>query len=132
MTPDSSVLVAGFGPWHDRHDAAVRALRGLSDLVAHAELEAYSVLTRLPGPYRAPAAIVAQYFRDRYPGARLVLGDEDRSSFVLQLAESGVMGGAVYDALIAETAKAHGLRLLTCDARATVVYARLGAGFEPV
>ncbi len=132
MTPDSSVLVAAFGAWHERHEAAVRALRGLSHLVAHAELEAYSVLTRLPGPYRAPAAIVAEYFRDRFTGARLVLGGEDRSAFVLQLAEARVTGGAVYDALIAATAKAHGLRLLTCDARATVVYARLGASFEPV
>lgn len=130
MTPDSSAIVAAFAPWHPLHDAARRALRGLSDLVAHAELEAYSVLTRLPSPFRADPSIVARYLRERHPGGRLVLPARARCAFVERLACAALAGGRAYDALIAATAAHHGHPLVTCDRRATAVYERLGTGFE--
>lgn len=54
MTPDSSAIVAAFAPWHPLHDQARKALRGVADLVAHAELETYSatpVYERLGTPF---------------------------------------------------------------------------------
>lgn len=56
---DSSVVIAGFGTWHEHHERAVEVLRRTPRLPAHAALEAYSVLTRLPDPFRAePAELV--------------------------------------------------------------------------
>lgn len=49
---------------------------------------------------------------------------------VLGLAELGVIGGAVYDALIATTAVSHGCELLTCDERAVPTYERVGCDFR--
>ncbi|MGH2853907.1 MAG: hypothetical protein ACRDLF_06920, partial [Solirubrobacteraceae bacterium] len=53
VTPDSSVVIAAFASWNRHHEAAVEALGDARDLVAHVELESYSVLTRLPEPFRA-------------------------------------------------------------------------------
>ena len=132
MTPDSSVIVAAFAPWHERHPEAVEAIRGIDDLVSHAELEAYSVLTRLAAPGRAPATLTAEYLPVRFTGARLVLDQSRRAGLVSRLAPLGIAGGAVYDALIALTASSYELTLLTCDARAAVVYQRVGAPFKPL
>lgn len=52
IAPDTSVLVAGFATWHEGHEAAVRALNRGVHLIAHAAVETYSVLTRLPPPHR--------------------------------------------------------------------------------
>src|SRR5690242_10341267 len=46
VTPDSSVVVAAFASWNEHHEAALQALGDVRDIVAHVELEAYSVLTR--------------------------------------------------------------------------------------
>lgn len=45
---DSSVVIACFGSWHEHHLAARMTLEEDPRLPAHAGLEAYSVLTRLP------------------------------------------------------------------------------------
>jgi len=105
-------------------------LRGIADLVAHAELETYSVLTRLPAPSRADPQLVAEYLRRRHPGARLVLDARSRRSLVGDLGARGLAGGRVYDALIAATAAHHGHELLSCDLRAANVYERLGTEFQ--
>ncbi len=132
MTPDTSVIVAAFGRWHASHDVAREAVRSSDRLIGHVAVEAFSVLTRLPAPRRAPPRLVHEFLDHHWPGTWLSL-DGQGCRQLLDVAASGqAIGGAVYDALIAATAKAHGLRLLTCDARATVVYARLGASFEPV
>lgn len=118
--------MAAFAAWHPLHDRARRALRGLDDLVAHAELEAYSVLTRLPPPFRADPGLVGEYLRRRHPGARLVLPAAARTHLIEDLADSAVSGGAVYDALIALTAKRNERVLVTCDERALSLYERIG------
>ncbi len=126
MTPDSSVVIAAFGSWSEHHEAAVRALGDMRDLVAHVELEVYSVLTRLPEPLRAEPGLVAQYLREDFSGERMVLAVSERRTFVDRLAELSISGGAVYDALVATTANHHGRRLLSCDGRAAATYDRLG------
>jgi len=123
-------MIAAFAPWHPLHRRARWQLRGVDDLVAHAELETYSVLTRLPAPFRVDAGLAADYLRRRHPGVRLVMPASARARMVSRLASGAVTGGMVYDALIAATAVHHGLTLLTCDRRAVPVYDRLGAAFE--
>lgn len=132
MTADSSAAVAAFAPWHPSHERARRTLRRVRDLVAHAELESYSVLTRLPAPFRVEPRVAAEYLARRYPGRRLVLPASGRAGLVSRLAAVGIAGGGSYDALIALTAAAHERTILTCDRRATSVYGRVGASFELV
>jgi predicted nucleic acid-binding protein len=125
-TPDSSVVIAAFASWNQHHEAAIEALGDAGDLVAHVELESYSVLTRLPEPFRAEPTLVAEYLRRDYPGKRMVLPESARLSLVARLAGLSITGGAVYDATVAATAAHHGYRLLSCDRRATATYERLG------
>jgi predicted nucleic acid-binding protein len=126
VTADSSVVIAGFASWHRHHEAALKVLRGVSDLVAHAEVESYSVLTRLPEPFQIAPGEMAGYLRQRYPGRRMVLPESARGDLVARLARLSIAGGAVYDAIVAATAAHHGYRLLSCDRRAASTYDRLG------
>jgi len=130
LTPDSSAIVAGFASWHPLHERIRKALRGIEDLVAHAELETYSVLTRLPAPFRVEPALAAEYLSRRYPGGRLVLPAPARTGLISRLAAERIAGGPAYDALIALTAAEHNRAIVTCDRRATSVYERVGARFE--
>ena len=130
MTPDSSAIIAAFAPWHPLHDQARLALRGVEDLIAHAELETYSTLTRLPAPFRVGPTLAAEYLRRRHSGERLVLPARERSAFADRLAHAGLAGGRVYDALIAATADHHDRVLISCDRRAVAVYERLGARID--
>ncbi len=127
MTPDSSVVIAAFATWNRHHEAAVEALaeNDVRDLLAHAELESYSVLTRLPEPFRAEPTLVAEYLHKDYPGRRMALPERERRNLVKRLASLSIAGGSVYDALVASTAAHHGHALLSCDRRAMSVYSRL-------
>lgn len=124
---DSTVVVAGFASWHERHDAAREVLDGGPRLVAHATLEAYSVLTRLPPPHRAPAEIVVEFLRRRFPEPYLAPQDTTYRALIVELASSRIVGGACYDALIAKTAAGHNATLITCDGRAAGTYEAVGA-----
>ena len=119
------MAVAAFGSWHELHSTALAALEGSPALIAHAALEAYSVLTRLPEPFRAPAATVTEYLVANFE-RRLALpaGEQRRLPELMQRA--GIRGGAVYDGLVALTAKAAEAELLSLDVRAAETYARLG------
>lgn len=123
---DSSVVIASFGAWHEHHDEARAALSDSVRLPAHAGLEAYAILTRLPEPFRAEPPIVADFLARTYPSARLILGSGDLSTLPARLADLGIAGGAVYDALIAITAATADVELLTLDRRALPTYARCG------
>jgi predicted nucleic acid-binding protein len=130
QTPDSSVVIAAFATWNEHHELAIEALGTMTDLVAHAELESYSVLTRLPEPFRAEPGLVADYLREDYPGERLVLPEVERRALITRFARLSIAGGAVYDAMVAATAAHHGYRLLSCDRRAASTYARVGVEVE--
>ncbi|HEV2770187.1 MAG TPA: PIN domain-containing protein [Solirubrobacteraceae bacterium] len=130
MTPDTSVVVAAAGQWHPRNVAAFTAVEELVDLIDHVELEAYSVLTRIPEPFRALPHHVTEHLDGEYPGERLMLSPDERRRLLGRLADGGVSGGAAYDALVASTAAAHERTLLTLDERAAHTYARMGARVE--
>jgi predicted nucleic acid-binding protein len=123
---DTSVLVAAFASWHEKHDAARQAVAGAPRLIDHCALETYSVLTRLPAPHRAPAALVRQFLRERFPRPYLRLSTGAYHSFVLQLPDNNVAGSAAYDALVAATAAHVGADLVSCDRRAALIYERYG------
>lgn len=123
---DSSVVIAGFASWHEQHESALKALAGRPRLVAHAALETYSVLTRLPPPHRAQAGMVAEFLRIRFPEPALCLPEMRYQALVETLAARQILGGQVYDALIGFTAAAHGASLVSLDRRATLIYELVG------
>lgn len=99
-------------------------------LPAHVMLEAYSVLTRLPGGLAVPAADAARTLEARFDRAPLQLPAPYRRKILSTLATAGVQGGASYDGLVALEAHAHGLTLVTLDQRARDTYARLGVTYH--
>ena len=127
---DSGIMVAAFAPWHERHSDAMTLMVDKPQAVAHSLVETYSVLTRLPAPFRAPAAVVATFLARRFPDDPLVLTAGDLVGLLGRLATAGVHGGAVYDAIIGATAGAADCVLLTLDRRAARTYRLVGCSFE--
>jgi len=130
IATDTSVLVAAYATWHDAHQIAADALRRRPLLIGHAALETYSVLTRLPEPLRVPPRLALEYLERNFPAEGLALTFSQQRELLGRVGELGIAGGAVYDALIAETARAHDTSLLSLDRRAAVVYERLGVAYE--
>jgi predicted nucleic acid-binding protein len=129
---DTSVIVAAFASWHERHTAARRALDGGLRMIEHCALETYSVLTRLPAPHRAPGAVVRDFLAERFPQPYLRLSGPAFRRFLLTLPEDGVTGGVAYDALIGAIAVDCGAELYTCDSRALPVYERYGVHYHVI
>jgi predicted nucleic acid-binding protein len=127
---DTSVVVAAFATWHEGHASAAAALARNPRVPAHVLLEAYSVLTRLPPPHRAPAPLVAAFLAERFRGAPLALPPREHLRLVERAAAAGVVGGGIHDALIAAAALHARARLVTRDRRAVATYERLGAEYE--
>ncbi len=126
ITLDTSVVVAAFAPWHEHHGRALNALADKPHLTASAATEAYSVLTRLPEPFRAEPVLVAEFLRRTFATPRLTLSVDAQTAMPSQLAHLGISGGATYDGMIALTALAAGAKLLSLDRRAAPNYARCG------
>lgn len=109
---DSNCMIAAVCGWHERHAAAAAAIeRRLSRgdqlvIAAHALVEAYAVLTRLPSPHRlAPAdgwALVKANFVSH--AALATLPGTAHVALLDRLAAAGLGGGRSYDALIAASA----------------------------
>lgn len=127
---DTSVVVAGFASWHEGHQPATAALARRPRVPAHVLVEAYSVLTRLPPPHRAPAELVVTFLAERFPEAPLSLPARAHLELVEAAARTGLAGGAIYDALVAATARHAGATLLTRDLRARSVYERMKVRYE--
>jgi hypothetical protein len=129
---DSSVVIAGFASWSEQHEPAIAVLDDGPRLVAHAALEAFSVLTRLPQPHRAEPGIVRTFLADQFPETWLTLSAARHRRFVEVCSDSAITGGAVFDGLIASTAVAHGASLASCDRRAAAAYRAIGVDVVPV
>lgn len=132
MTADTSVLVPAFATWHEGHEVCRRAIGEGIRLVAHAALETYSVLTRLPPPHRVSPAAAHAFLDETSTGEWLVLDGSAQSDLLTRLSAESLTGGAVHDALIALTAATAGGTLLTRDGRASRVYQLLGVAFVEV
>jgi predicted nucleic acid-binding protein len=132
IAADTSVVVAAFASWHEGHQAALRALRRGVRLPAQVMVESYSVLTRLPPPHRAPAPVVESFLAGNFPGALLTLPGNEYRALLRAMAAAEVAGGAIYDALIAATARHWTAPLLTRDRRAAATYEKVGVRYEMV
>ena len=127
---DSSIVVAGFASWHEAHVPARAALARQPRLPAHVALEVYSVLTRLPPPHRFAPRLVAELLTAHFPEAPLTLPGRQQTALIEIALEAEVTGGAIYDALVAATAKHAGDTLLTRDKRARTIYEAVGVDFD--
>jgi len=126
MAVDSSVAVAGFGEWHQLNEPARAVLDEGAALPAHALLETYAVLTGFPAPHRAPADLVQAWLDDRFREILPPPPAPQQRDLVRTLASAGRVGGAVYDGLVAMTAKLAGAVLVSADPRASAVYDLMG------
>jgi toxin FitB len=127
---DTSVAVALLVQDHEHHKATFEAVGGLHlGLAGHAAFETYSVLTRLPAPARRSAGAAARLLAANFPGTRF-LGADQSEALLVSLADTGIAGGQVYDALVGATAKYHGIRLATRDRRAADTYRNLDVDLE--
>ncbi|HVM11878.1 MAG TPA: PIN domain-containing protein [Actinomycetota bacterium] len=123
---DTSVAVAAFAPWHTLHRDAVATLGEGARLPAHAALETFAVLTRLPPPHRAPAGAVSRWLAERFPAPWLTLAPAGYRRILEAVAGGGLGGGAIHDAALAATALEHGATLVSADRRAKPVYELIG------
>ena len=124
---DTSVAIPLLVQTHVDHTTVVRWWdhRAVA-LSGHAAVETYSVLTRLPGDLRVAPADAARLIRERF-AAPLLLSATTSVRIHEVLADHGIAGGAVYDALVALAAIEHEAELATRDARARATYETLGA-----
>jgi predicted nucleic acid-binding protein len=123
---DTSVLVAALCSWHERHADSLAALEACADaghvLVtpAHALVETYAVLTRLPPPHRlSPGQAWALIERSLRPNVEVASFTADTTWSVLaDASQLGVAGGRTFDFVLAASARARACtRLLTWNTR---------------
>lgn len=129
---DSSVAIPLVLLDHEHHDAIARGVRGRAlGLAGHAAFESFSVLTRLPAPARRTPHVVERLLRASFPSTRF-LGARETETLFRRLAELGISGGSVFDALVGAVAVAHDAPLVTRDTRALEVYRALGVDLEVI
>jgi len=119
-------MIAAVCAWHEHHAAAVASIErrlGKGDrlvISAHALVETYAVLTRLPSPHRLGPTdawtLVKTNFVDQ--ATLTTLPGTAHVALLSRLAAAGRGGGRTYDALIATTAAhGHADELLTFNGR---------------
>lgn len=124
------MAVAALASWHESHSEA-RTRAGGAQIPAHARLETYSVLTRLPPPHRLDAAVTAKLLQSWFPSQSIIVPRTRLSREIVDLCRSeGVAGGSVYDALVGLTAAEAGQTLVTRDGRALATYRKFGIDVE--
>ena len=131
IVADTSVAVAAALPWHADHAAARGSLANArTPLIAQVALETYSVLTRLPPSQRVPAAVARDFLAEAFVSPTIALSAEGYGRVLDLAVDEGIIGGAVYDAIVAETARQVGATLLSLDKRAVSTYARVGTDYR--
>ena len=110
---DTSVVVAALVAVHDRHAVARRfvedALRDGAGVVLPVPVlfEAYSVVTRMPSPWRLPADVAERVLRETFAECATVvaLPSGDHAWTIMRdLAQAGLAGGIAHDAHVAACA----------------------------
>jgi predicted nucleic acid-binding protein len=122
---DTSVLLAGlvdFGPQSAPAQSLLHAVaeKSISAATAwHCCLEFYSVSTRLPPEYRLSPANAAQLLHEEV-FTRMTVHDlppAERERLLEAAVQDGTAGGRIYDAHIAEVARAVGVNVIVTDNR---------------
>ncbi len=121
---DTSVLIAGLIEFGSAADAPQQILAAIADgairhphTAWHCCLEFYSVSTRLPPDFRLTPAEALRFVEEEILGRFQVhqLSETVRRGFLQQAAQDGVVGGRVYDAHIAEVARAAGVQVVVTE-----------------
>jgi predicted nucleic acid-binding protein len=106
---DTSVLVAAVSVQHVHHGPSLAVYlagnKNQAGCAAHSLAEVYATLTRLPGKQRMSGdqtLFFLDQIKDRLK--TIILDNEEYYSAVAEAAAEGVVGGMVYDALIARCA----------------------------
>ncbi len=129
---DTSVAVAALDAGHGAHEACLDVVRRHRPVLAgHAASEVYAVITRMPGPAAVDPGDAAALIRQVFPDV-VWLPQQQAEALRDRLAVLGITGGATYDAMVGEAARANGFRLLTRDYRARRTYELLGVDFALV
>lgn len=126
LAADTSVVVAAFASWHEHHEQAMQAMAETVLLPAHAAVEVFSVLTRLPQPFRVAPEPVVTFLQERFADTWISLPATDVAAFLAQCGNAGIAGGRTYDALIGVTAARYEATILTLDRRALATYESVG------
>jgi predicted nucleic acid-binding protein len=126
IAPDSSVLIAAFAGYHAAHERAIDAVGNSPRLIVHVAFETSSVLSRMPEEQRMEASFVLDALEREFPDPWLALDQAAQRSCLRRAVDAGLRGGALYDALIAATAREHGATLLSADRRAREAYEAIG------
>jgi predicted nucleic acid-binding protein len=123
---DTSVLLAGlidFGPQSSPAQSIMHAVAektvAAPGTAWHCCLELYSVATRLPAEFRLSPGDACRLVEEEVFG-RLAVHDlppGDRRPFLRAAAADGTAGGRLYDAHIAEVARAAAARVVVTDNR---------------
>jgi len=123
---DTSVAVPIVVADHEGHAETLDVVHGYRlGLAGHAWFETYSVLTRLPPGARRSPSMVRAIMKADFPESRFL--DPDAAARLgEELADLGIAGGSVYDALVGAAARVHDLPLLSRDRRARGTYEQLG------
>jgi predicted nucleic acid-binding protein len=120
---DTSVLVAALLPGHPHHarsfPAFAAATRKQAACAAHSLAETYSTFTNYPGKERMSAeaaSLVVQGIEQRL--TLVWLDGDEYCAAIRNMAQLGIVGGAVYDGLVAACAlKAGADHLYTWNVR---------------
>ncbi|HET7840653.1 MAG TPA: PIN domain-containing protein [Terriglobia bacterium] len=106
---DTSALIPVFLEDHEHHERSLEAFvaadKKHSCCAAHTLAEIYSTLTRLPGRHRLSGDQVMLFLGNIRERLTLVSFDaEEYWTAIARAAETGIVGGALYDALLASCA----------------------------
>lgn len=106
---DTSALIPAFLDEHEHHERSLSALAAADKrrdcCAAHSLAEVYSVMTRLPGRQRLRAEQVMLFLENiREHLAIIALTADEYHAVIGEAAQAGVIGGTIYDALIARCA----------------------------
>lgn len=109
---DANCLIAAAIAQHEHHRATIaelsrrRSANQVMVIAAHALLEAYAVLTRLPPPHRlAPSDALAVLDRNWGDAETVALTASETWRALRELAATGITGGRIYDGCIAASAR---------------------------
>jgi predicted nucleic acid-binding protein len=131
IAPDTSVLIPALAPSYEGHERCLAALAGRSPrLISHVAFETTSVLSRMPEGLRMAPVTVREALDQDFPEAWIALDAHAQRACLDRAVDAGLRGGALYDALIAATAREHGATLLSADRRARDAYEAMGARVE--
>ncbi|MBF6561315.1 MAG: PIN domain-containing protein [Candidatus Binataceae bacterium] len=106
---DTSVLIPVFLEDHEHHERSLKVFVGADRsrdcCAAHSLAEVYATMTRLPGRHRLSGEQVLLFLENIRERLRLVAltGDEYHAT-IKAAADTGIVGGTIYDALIARCA----------------------------